>query len=416
MSSTTTTRQHDAETKESLTIGWARTIFLKFIAHLRHGQIVLRDGDHVSAYGDDASLSARITVLDQRFYPKIVFGGSVGAGEAYVDNYWQVDDLTTLVRIIARNDETLTRLEKKFRWLVYPYRQLKHTLNRNSRTGARRNILSHYDLGNEMYQSFLDSRMMYSSAIYPYESSSLEEAALHKLDVICRKLDLKPTDSVIEIGSGWCGFAIHAAANYGCKVITTTISDAQYEEGRRRIEAAGLSDRITLLKQDYRELTGSYDKLVSIEMIEAVGHNYHPRFFEKCGHLLKAGGRMLIQAITIRDQKYAQYVNDVDFIQQHVFPGGCLISNGRMIDLVARKTDMAVHQLEEFGLHYARTLHDWRERFNHGFSALKKHGYDDRFRRLWNFYLSYCEGGFIERAINVVHLVAVRPEYDTQGA
>jgi cyclopropane-fatty-acyl-phospholipid synthase len=251
--------------------------------------------------------------------------------------------------------------------------------------------------------------MMYSSAMYPKKTSSLEEASLHKLETICKKLDLQPSDKVIEIGSGWCGFAIYAAAKYGCHVTTVTISEAQYQEGKKRIEEAGLSDRITLLKQDYRDLTGSYDKLVSIEMIEAVGHRYHPQFFSKCNELLKDNGIMLIQAITMKDQGYEQYIKTVDFIQRHIFPGGCLPSNNRMLQLVSSETDMVVRQLDDFGFDYARTLREWRNRFNQSFSGLRNKGYDDTFKRLWNFYLCYCEGGFLERAISVVHLVATRP-------
>jgi cyclopropane-fatty-acyl-phospholipid synthase len=411
MRTATTIKHNESEKNSSISIRWVKTVFITFIAHLKHGQIVVKDGDQVSTFGDDESLSTKITVLDQRFYGKVVFGGSVGAGEAYIDDYWKVDDLTKLVRIIARNTAFLDRFEKKFKWLFQPYRLLKHIMNRNNKRGSKRNILSHYDLGNEMYSSFLDSSMMYSSAMYPSDASELEEAARHKLEVICRKLDLKPSDRVIEIGSGWCGFAIYAAKTYGCHITTTTLSDAQFEEGKRRIEKEGLSEQITLIQKDYRDLSGNYDKLVSIEMIEAVGHRYHPHFFEKCGELLHRGGKMLIQAITIRDQKYRQYRGDVDFIQRHIFPGGCLVSNTRMFDLISDKTDMVVSHLEDFGLHYARTIQDWRVKFNLSFADLKKRGYDERFRRLWNFYLSYCEGAFLERSISVVHLLADRPEY-----
>ena len=309
------------------------------------------------------------------------------------------------------NLNMLSRLEKSCGWLLHPYRLVQHRRNRNNRSGAKRNIISHYDLGNDLYETFLDSRMMYSSAIYPDDSSDLEEAAGHKLDIICRKLELKPGDSVIEIGSGWGGFAIHAAAHYGCKVTTTTISEAQYEEAQRRIEAAGLEDRITLLKKDYRDLDGSFDKLVSIEMIEAVGHEFLADYFAKCSCLLKSSGKMLLQAITICDQAYDHYLKGVDFIQRHVFPGGCLVANKVMFDLIARKTDMVVRALEDYGLDYARTLKDWRIAFGRSTDGLELKGYDDRFRRLWNYYLAYCEGGFRERWISVVHLVATKPDF-----
>jgi cyclopropane-fatty-acyl-phospholipid synthase len=409
MNGIATNEQQVFEKSPSLSARWAKTIFTKLVANIRYGQIVLQDGEQMETFGDDKSMSVHVTVLNQRFYSKVLLGGSIGAGEAYVENLWKVDDLTMLVQIMARNMALLDELEQKFFWVYQPFRILKHKFNHNSKVGSKRNIISHYDLGNEMYRSFLDPTMMYSSAMYPKKTSSLEEASLHKLETICKKLDLQPSDKVIEIGSGWCGFAIYAAAKYGCHVTTVTISEAQYQEGKKRIEEAGLSDRITLLKQDYRDLTGSYDKLVSIEMIEAVGHRYHPQFFSKCNELLKDNGIMLIQAITMKDQGYEQYIKTVDFIQRHIFPGGCLPSNNRMLQLVSSETDMVVRQLDDFGFDYARTLREWRNRFNQSFSGLRNKGYDDTFKRLWNFYLCYCEGGFLERAISVVHLVATRP-------
>jgi len=387
----------------------ARAVFLRVVARITYGQLVITDGDQQFCFGSDPRFSAHVRVLDPAFYRRVLLGGSIGAGEAYVDNQWESDDLAMVVRVIARNMEWLNRIEQRFGWLFQPYRLLMHRRNRNDRKGSRRNIISHYDLGNDLYTSFLDSKMMYSSAMYPGRHSDLEEGATHKLDVICRKLDLGPDDHVLEIGSGWCGFAIHAAQNYGCRVTTTTISDAQYEEGMKRIEQAGLGDRITLLKKDYRDLDGTYDKLVSIEMIEAVGYDFLPGYFEQCGRLLKPGGTMLLQAITMNDQGYDSYRKGVDFIQRHVFPGGCLVSNKVMFDLVASKTDMVVRSLDDFGGHYARTLRDWRTRFNAALDSGRLSGYDERFRRLWNFYMAYCEGGFSEKTISVVHLVAGRP-------
>ena len=394
-----------------MTERWAKALFLRFMENLKNGQLSVSDGEEVMTFGSDGELSARITVLDQQFYSKLVLGGSIGAGEAYIDRLWDTNDLVAVVRIIARNMGLLNRLEKRFGWLFQPYRLLLHRRNRNNKNGAKRNIISHYDLGNDLYKSFLDSRMMYSAAIYPDESSDLEQAAGHKLDIICRKLALTPEDSVVEIGSGWGGFAIHAAANYGCTVTTTTISEAQFEEAKRRIDKAGVRDKVTLLKKDYRDLDGTYDKLVSIEMIEAVGHEYLPDYFATCSRLLKPAGKMLLQAITISDQVYEQYRKGVDFIQRHVFPGGCLVANRVMFDLIARKTDMVVRGLEDFGLDYARTLNDWRSAFGRSTDSLEHNGYDDRFRRLWNFYLAYCEGGFRERWISVVHLLATKPDF-----
>ncbi len=389
---------------------FARRLVYKMLAGLRHGHLVLHDSGETYTFGhEESERVAHIYIHSQAVYPRILLHGSIGAGEAYVEKQWDTDDLTSLVRILVANMEVLDGMEKGIAWLLRPFHVFRHLLNRNDRRGAKKNILAHYDLGNEMYSTFLDSAMMYSSAIFPRQDSSLEEGARHKLELICSKLNLRAEDHVLEIGSGWGGFAIYAAANYGCRVTTTTISAAQYLEAKKRIAAAGLEDRITLLQKDYRDLQGSYDKLVSIEMIEAVGHAYLPRFFQKCGELLKDNGRMLLQAITIRDRKYMSYVHNVDFIQKHIFPGGCLPSNTRMQTLLTEKTDMVVRHLEDFGGHYARTLALWRERFGRATSTLTEQGYDERFRRLWNFYLCYCEGGFLERSISVVHIVADRP-------
>ncbi len=387
----------------------AKQMVFRLLGAMRFGQMSIRDGKNRWTFGTDPTLKAHVTVRDARFYRQVLFGGSIGAGEAYIDHLWDVDDLTVLSQIMVLNMDLLDRMERGLGWFLQLFRLVGHAVKKNSRKGSKRNILAHYDLGNEMYRSFLDPTMMYSSAIYPSKSSSLEEASLYKLETICKKLDLQPTDRVIEIGSGWGGFAIYAARNYGCHVTTTTISDAQYKEAKARIAAAGLADRITLLRSDYRDLHGSFDKLVSIEMVEAVGRKYLPTFFKKCGELLAENGTMLLQAITIRDNKYEQYARSVDFIQRHIFPGGHIPSVTRMVNLLTEKTDMVVRRLDDFGLDYARTLHDWRRRFAKAFPSLRDHGYDERFRRLWEFYLCYCEGGFLERSISVVHLVASRP-------
>ncbi len=407
--STIATRCETSATKKSLPVSWSRFLVLKMLTGLQHGQIILQEGHKKWVFGKGGSLRAHILVNDKSFYRKVLLGGSIGGGEAYVDGIWKVDDLTALVRIMVLNMAFLDRMERGFAWVLRPVDLLRHALNANSKSRSKRNILAHYDLGNDMYASFLDPTMMYSSAIYPRADASLEEASAHKLEIICRKLDLQPTDRVIEIGTGWGGFAIYAAKNYGCHVTTTTISDAQYQEAAKRVRGAGLTDRITLLRSDYRDLTGQYDKLVSIEMIEAVGHRFLPVFFAQCGELLKPDGKMLLQAITITDQKYKQYTRTVDFIQRYIFPGGCLPSNSRMLQLIAEKTDMVVRQLDDFGFDYARTLRDWRSRFNESFAGLRNNGYDETFRRLWEYYLCYCEGGFLERSISVVHLVASRP-------
>lgn len=394
--------------RKSIAADWSRTLLMKLLSRLASGRIVLHEGASKWSFGS-GSPAAHVTVNDRAAYQKVVFGGSIGAGEAYVDKLWEVDDLTALTRIMVINIPLLDRMEQGFAWLKKPFDIAVHLFNTNSKNGSKRNILAHYDLGNEMYRSFLDRNMMYSAAIYPHPEATLDEAQQHKLEVICDKLDLQATDSVIEIGSGWGGFAIYAASHYGCRVTTTTISDAQYAEAAARVADAGLSDKITLLRSDYRELSGQYDKLVSIEMVEAVGHRFLPIFFQKCCELLKPDGKMLLQAITIIDQKYKQYSRSADFIQRYIFPGGCLLSNSRMLQLLAEKTDMVVRHIDDFGLDYARTIQDWRKRFHRALPDLEKKGYDETFKRLWDFYLCYCLGGFLERYISVVHVVANRP-------
>lgn len=395
--------------KSSLFTSWLTRLLFSLFENLAHGQLIIQEGDNIRIFGNDRSLRAHVTINDSRAYRKIVFGGSIGAGEAYIDKLWDVDNLTALVRIMVQNISLLDRMERGLAWLNRPVDLIKHALNANDKKRAKRNILAHYDLGNDMYTAFLDPTMMYSSAIYPSKESSLVDAQRNKLEVICKKLGLKPTDRVVEIGSGWGGFAIHAAQNYGCHVTTTTISDAQYEEASRRIKALGLTNKITLIQKDYRELTGQYDKLVSIEMIEAVGHKFLPDFFKQCERLLKPDGKMLIQAITIADQKYEQYAHSVDFIQKYIFPGGCVPSQARMKQVIAEKTDIVVRKIDDFGSHYARTIKDWRNRFNNSYEQLLKKGYDETFKRLWEFYLCYCEGGFLEGSISVVHVLATRP-------
>lgn len=392
-------------------IGLSRILFKQMISRLEYGRLIVQEGDRQWTFGRMQHPCASITIYDPAAYAKVLFGGSIGAGESYINKLWDVDDLTALVRIMVRNMDLLDRMEGGMAWLTKPLHLLHHIFNSNNRLRAKQNILAHYDLGNELYKAFLDRSMMYSSAIYTDADSPLEQAQQNKLAVICQKLNLTPTDSVIEIGSGWGGFAIYAAKNYGCHVTTTTISNAQYKEAAKRIEAAGLKDRISLLQCDYRDLTGKYDKLVSIEMIEAVGHKYLPLFMNKCSALLKPEGLMVLQAITLADQNYDRYVRGVDFIQRHIFPGGCIPSITKMIQSLTSKTDMIVRQLDDFGYDYARTIKDWIERFQMAYPTLADAGYDERFRRLWEFYLCYCQGGFLERSISVVHLVASRPGY-----
>jgi len=379
---------------------------------IEHGQITLVDGNEHHHYGRRTGrcpLSVTVRVHDPRFWSELAFGGSIGAGEAWMQGYWSVNDLTALVRILLQNRAVLDGMETGLARLTGPLQKALHWLNRNTREGSRRNIAAHYDLGNDFFQLFLDPTMMYSSAIFEHPTMTLEQAQRTRLERICRKLDLKPTDHLLEIGTGWGGMAIHAAQHYGCRVTTTTISRQQYELARERIAAAGLEDRITVLLEDYRDLTGQYDKLVSIEMIEAVGHQFYDTYFRQCGRLLKHDGLMLLQAITIADQRYEQARKSVDFIQRHIFPGSTIPSVTAMLDATTRASDLKLAHLEDIGPHYATTLRVWRENFLRNLDAVRALGYPEEFIRMWDFYLSYCEGGFAERALGDVHMLLAKP-------
>ena len=391
----------------------ARRVVRARLQSLRNGQIVLTENGRHETFGsvtDELPLTVQLTVHDPRFYSDIAFGGAIGAGESYIHGCWSCNELTALVRILVKNRDVLLEMDGGTSYLTKPLQKIFHRLNRNTRDGSRRNIAAHYDLGNEFYALWLDKRMMYSSAIFEHADVSLDVAAVAKLDRICRKLDLGPEDHVLEIGTGWGGFAIHAAENYGCRVTTTTISNQQYDYARMAIARAGLEDRVTLLQSDYRDLEGQYDKLVSIEMIEAVGHEFHDTYFRKCCELLKRDGLMLLQAITIADQHYERAKKTVDFIKRFIFPGGCLTSVTAMSDTLTRVTDMRIVNLEDIGPHYATTLRHWRERFFDNLDVVRGMGFSDEFIRMWEYYLCYCEGGFLERAIGNVQMLMMRPD------
>jgi cyclopropane-fatty-acyl-phospholipid synthase len=391
----------------------ARRVVRARLESLRNGQIVLTENGRHETFGavtDALPLTVQLTVNDPRFYSDIAFGGAVGAGESYIHGCWSCSELTTLVRILVKNRDVLLDMDGGTSYLTKPLQKIFHRLNRNTRDGSRRNIAAHYDLGNDFYALWLDRQMMYSSAIFENADMSLDVAAVAKLDRICRKLDLGPEDHVLEIGTGWGGFAIHAAENYGCRVTTTTISKQQHDYARGAIARTGLEDRITLLQSDYRDLEGQYDKLVSIEMIEAVGHEFHDTYFRKCCELLKRDGQMLLQAITIADQHYERAKKTVDFIKRFIFPGGCLTSVTAMSDTLTRVTDMRIVNLEDIGPHYATTLQHWRERFFDNLDAVRGMGFSEEFIRMWQYYLCYCEGGFLERAIGNVQMLMMRPD------
>ncbi len=403
--------QHLAGTvKPTWLDGFARKQVFSRLAQLQHGSLQLHFAGQEYCFGQQLTqtaegLTARIAVLDPRFFSEIAFGGSIGAGEAYIQGYWHCDDLVAVVRLLLQNRTVLEEMESGTASLTLPIQKLFHWVNRNSHAGARRNIAAHYDLGNDFFSLWLDESMMYSSAIFEHEQQDLHAAQLHRLQRICQKMQLKAEDHVLEIGTGWGGFAIYAAQNYGCRVTTTTLSREQYELAWQRIQQAGLQDRITLLLEDYRDLQGSYDKLVSIEMIEAIGSKLYRSYFKACSRLLKSDGVMLIQAITIADQNYQASQRSVDFIQRYIFPGACLPSTEIMNRTVAEVTDLRLLDLEDIGLHYAKTLHIWRRNFFEQIAQIRSLGYPESFLRMWEFYLCYCEGAFLERAISDVHLV-----------
>ena len=390
----------------------ARRIVRRRLADIQFGTVTLVEGDSREVFGNrtpDYPKTTVIKVHSPSFYSDIAFGGSVGSGESYIHGSWECDDLESLVRIMLRNREVLEDMDSGAAIVTRPLTRLFHWMNKNTRRGSRRNIAAHYDLGNDFYRLWLDKEMMYSSAFFDTPVTPLEEAAVAKLDRICRKLNLNEADRVLEIGTGWGGFAIHAARHYGCHVTTTTISQQQHDYARARIVAEGLADRITLLQSDYRDLDGKYDKLVSIEMIEAVGHEFLDTFFEKCASLLRPHGEMLLQAITIADQRYDAARKSVDFIKRYVFPGGFLPSVTAMANSMTRKTSLRIFAVEDIGLHYALTLNHWRRRFFARLQDVRDQGFSNEFIRMWEFYLCYCEGAFRERAIGNVQLHAIAP-------
>jgi cyclopropane-fatty-acyl-phospholipid synthase len=390
----------------------ARQLMVKRMARLEHGLLELHDAEGTLRFGRGMSgtgLRARIEVLHPQFWADAVFGGSTGAGEAYIHGLWRCDDLTALVRIMVANRHALEAVDGGAARLAGLARRIGHWLNRNSRAGSQRNIAAHYDLGNEFFALFLDPTMNYSCGLFPAADATMEEASIAKMEAICHKLDLRPGDHLLEIGTGWGGLAIHAASNYGCRVTSTTISREQYVLAAERVRAAGLDDRVELLLRDYRELEGAYDKLVSVEMIEAVGHQYLDTYFKRCSRLLKPDGLMLLQSITIPDQHYERALKEVDFIQRFVFPGGFLPSVAAISASLARTTDLRVLHLQDIGLHYASTLRRWRERFFENLDAVRVLGHADSFVRLWEFYLCYCEGAFVERNVGAAQILLAKP-------
>jgi cyclopropane-fatty-acyl-phospholipid synthase len=390
----------------------ARRTILTLLKRLDHGQLTLVEGGQRHLYGkmtDLSPLQAAITVAHPQLYTRIFLGGSIGAAEAYMDGLWSADDLTSVMRILALNQHAFEELEKGVARLTVPLYKFYHYVRKNTRSGSRKNILAHYDLGNDFYSLLLDETMTYSCGIFEREDSTLKQASEAKYDRICKKLQLAAGDEVLEIGTGWGGFALHAAQNYGVRVTTTTISEQQHDFAQKRIASAGLNDRIMLLKKDYRDLSGKFDKLVSIEMIEAVGHHFYDKFFNTCGRLLKDDGLMALQAITIGDQIFDRHKRSVDFIKRYIFPGSCIPSITAISNAIARATDLQLVHLEDITPHYARTLREWRRRFFSNIAKVRNLGFSDTFIRMWEYYLCYCEGGFTERYINDVQMVFAKP-------
>jgi cyclopropane-fatty-acyl-phospholipid synthase len=390
----------------------ARRAVLSLLKRMVHGRITLvEDGrrHHFGEHSDRFSLQADITVHHPQFYTRIFLGGSIGAAEAYMEGLWAADDLTTVMRILALNQEAFEYMEKGLARLTAPAYKFYHYVRKNTKMGSRKNIMAHYDLGNDFYALLLDETMTYSCGIFETEDSTLKQASEAKYDRICRKLRLAAGDRILEIGTGWGGFAVHAARYYGAHVTTTTISDEQHRFAQGRIQEAGLEDHITPLNKDYRELNGKFDKLVSIEMIEAVGHQYLKAFFRTCSRLLKDEGMMALQAITIRDQIFDRHKRSVDFIKRYIFPGSCIPSITAISSAVARATDLRLVHLEDITPHYARTLHEWRRRFFCNIDRIRALGFSDTFIRMWEYYLCYCEGGFSERYIGDVQIIMAKP-------
>lgn len=387
----------------------ARWLLFRLLSGIREGSITVREGQQTLHFGDESStLRAEVQILAPRVYWRLLTGGSLAAAESWMEGEWETHQLTPLLQILALNGKVLGRLESGFRLLGNPLERLRHWTRRNYRKQARENISAHYDLGNEFYAHFLDEDLLYSSALFTADDQALSQAQQAKMERLCEQLALTASDHLLEIGTGWGAMAEYAARHYGCRVTTTTLSQEQYIWATERIARAGLQDRVQVLLCDYRDLTGKFDKLVSVEMIEAVGKRYLPDFFRTCQARLRPGGKMAIQAITIQDQRYRDYSKNVDFIQRYIFPGGFLPSITAMSELMTRHTDFVVRNLFDMGPDYARTLTHWRQRFLHAWQDIEKLGFDERFRRMWLYYFGYCEAGFNARTISVVQLTAER--------
>ncbi len=406
--SSVTPSRHSENALDSL----CRRLFLQSMDALHYGRVLFSEGERTFHFGKtDCTLEATVKIQDPRFYRKVVMNGSLGAAESYIRGFWQCEDLVALVRIFCRNPGIAARMEQGIARILNPLKIAAHRMRRNTLQGSSHNIAHHYDLGNDFFALFLDPTLAYSCAVFPEKDSTLHQASIAKFDRICRKLNLTEKNHVLEIGSGWGGFALHAAERYGCKVTTTTISRRQYEFVKKTVENRGMASRIEVLLEDYRGLQGSYDRIVSIEMIEAVGYEYLDTYFKKCSGLLKSDGLMLLQAITFPDQDYERYRRSVDFIQKYIFPGGCLPSLGAIFRSVGRSTDLRMLNVEDITRHYPETLACWRNNFHRNIAGIRALGFTEEFIRTWHYYFTYCEGGFRERAIGDIQIILAKPRF-----
>ena len=391
-------------------------LFKKFI-ELKHGSVTIEDRSvsphKTEVFGDKAGrIHSKVVIHRSSFFSRTLLGGSIGNAESYVDGDWDSDQLTDLVRLFVINRDVLQGIDQGiFSLVLGPVQKYFHGLRSNSLKGSRDNIRSHYDIGNDFFKLFLDETMMYSSGMFTDKTTSLNEASIKKIKKICDNLQLTPQDHLLEIGTGWGSLAIYAAQNYGCKVTTTTISKEQYNYAKEKIIALGLQDKIELLFEDYRLLKGTYSKLVSVEMIEAVGLEHLETYFAKCSSLVAEDGIMVIQAITIRDHNYESAKKSVDFIQRHIFPGTGIPSITAMMNAITKKTNFVLADQKDYAEDYAQTLHQWSQNLKLEEQSIVKLGYPDFLHRLWQYYFSYCEGGFRERAIGLSHLTLTKPHY-----
>ena len=374
--------------------------------HLRHGSIKILEGDEILLFGDSESDDkVTVTIHSNEFYVFLGSGGVTGVAEAYMAGYWTADNLVLLLQIVLKNKKILLSLDSGFAKLINPINKLIHWSKQNTLKGSKQNILAHYDLSNDFYKLWLDPSMTYSCGYFMDNSVSLEQASIEKIDRICRKLKLNKNDHILEIGTGWGSFSLHAAKQYGCTIDTVTISDAQYEYASKKIESSGLDSQINIFNKDYRKIEGKYDKIVSIEMIEAVGYQFIPQYFSKISSLLKEDGLVAIQGITYNDQNFEQYKNSVDFIKKYIFPGSCLVSVAQISDVIKEYTDLAIVDMEDITKHYAETLNRWKVNFMKVIPEVKKMGFSEAFIKMWEFYFVFCEAGFLERNIGDVQLV-----------